>query len=129
LARNEGKDFMQRTRKFLLVFLAIFFLGFNSTIFSVESNIYRLLSISESEKLVLVSSIPDKRKYLLDASSAKITFNGKSAEFKELKQFSIVQVKVQLGKKKKNAIELDGSAIEISISNPEKPQKDERFKY
>jgi hypothetical protein len=125
VGRNEGKDFMQRTTKFLLVFVAMLFLGFGSTTFSVESNSYRLLSISESEKLILVSSIPDKRKYLLDAASAKITFNGKSAEFKELKQFSIIQVKFQLGKKKKNAIELDGSAIEISISNPEKLRKDE----
>jgi len=123
MTRSEGKVFMQRKKKFLLVFVTIFFLGFDSKTFSVESNIYRLLSISESEKLVLVSRIPDKHKYLLDASSAKITFNGKSAEFKELKQFSIVKVKVQLGKKKKNAVELDGSAIEISISNPERPQK------
>ena len=111
---------MQKTKKSLLVFLAMLFLGWNTTAFAVESNMYRLLSISESEKLVLVSSIPDKIKYLLDASAAKITLNGKSAELKELRLFSIVQVKLQLDKKKKNSIELDGSAIEIMISNPEK---------
>lgn len=111
---------MHRTQKSVLFFLAILFLGWNLPVFSVESTMFRLLSISESEKLILVSSIPDKTKYLLDASAAKITLNGKSAEFKELKQFSIVQVKLELGKKKKNSIELDGSAIEIMISGPDK---------
>ena len=111
---------MQKTKKFLLYLGLMLSLGWNATAFAVESSMYRLLSVSESEKLILISRISDKKKYLLDASSAKITLNGKSTEFRELTNFSIVKVKLQLGKKKKNSVELDGSAMEISISNPEK---------
>jgi hypothetical protein len=88
---------------------------------AVESGMYRLLSVSDTEKLILVSQIPSKTKYLLDASSAKITLNGKPAEFKELKTFSVIQVKIELNKKlSKNGIGLDGSASEIKISSPDK---------
>jgi len=87
---------------------------------AVESGTYRLLSVSDSEKLILVSQIPSKKKYLLDAASAKITVNGKPAEFKELKAFSIIQVKLDLRKASKNGIDLDGAATEIRISNLEK---------
>jgi hypothetical protein len=83
---------------------------------------YRLLSVSDSEKLILVSQIPSKTKYLLDAASAKITVNGKAAEFKELRTFSVIQVKVDLRKSSKNGIGLDGSATEIRISSPERPK-------
>jgi len=83
---------------------------------------YRLLSVSDSEKLILVSQIPSKTKYLLDAASAKITVNGKAAEFKELRTFSVIQVKVDLRKLSKNGIGLDGSATEIRISSPERPK-------
>jgi hypothetical protein len=78
--------------------------------------------VSDSEKLILVSQIPSKTKYLLDATSAKITVNGKAAEFKELRVFSVIQVKVDLRKSSKNGIGLDGSATEISISSPERPK-------
>jgi hypothetical protein len=84
---------------------------------AVESGMYRLLSISASEKMILVSKIPNKTKYLLDASSAKITLNGKPSEFKELKSFSVIQVKFQNRKSKRNGIDIDGSAIEINISS------------
>ncbi len=87
---------------------------------AVESGKYRLLSISSTEKLILVSQIPGKTKYLLDASTAKITVDDKPAEFKELKSFSIIQLKLELRKGSKNGIDLDGSAIEIRISNPDK---------
>jgi hypothetical protein len=83
---------------------------------------YRLLSVSDSEKLILVSQIPSKTKYLLDAASVKITVNGKAAEFKELRTFSVIQVKVDLRKLSKNGIGLDGSATEIRISSPERPK-------
>jgi len=89
---------------------------------AVESDKYRLLSISDSEKMILVSQIPSKTKYMLDASSAKITVNGKAGEFKELKVFSIIQVKADLKKSSKNGIEIDGAATEIRISEPENPK-------
>jgi hypothetical protein len=109
---------MSQRKRFFLFFLTIWFCGFSVSTFSVESAKYRLLSVSESEKLILVSRIPDQTKFLLDASSAKITLNGKPAEYKELTQFSIIQVKMKIGKGKKNSVELDGSAVEINISNP-----------
>jgi hypothetical protein len=77
---------------------------------------FRLLSISESEKLILVSQISSKTKYLLDASSAKITINDKPAEFKNLKAFSRIQLKMELRKTDKLGIDLDGAAMEIKIS-------------
>ena len=87
---------------------------------AVEANLFRLLSVSESEKLILVSQIPSKTKYLLDAASAKITLNGKPAEFKVLKAFSNIQMKMELKKTSKIGIELDGVAIEIRISTDDK---------
>jgi hypothetical protein len=108
---------MNRTR---LIFTMLFFLGICSLSLAVESGMYRLLSVSDTEKLILVSQIPSKTKYLLDASSAKITLNGKPAEFKELKSFSIIQLKIDLKKSSKNGIGLDGSASEIKISSTDK---------
>ena len=109
---------MNRTK---FVFTLIFFLAMCLFSLAVESNMYRLLSVSDTEKIILVSQIPSKTKYLLDASSAKITLNGKPAEFKELKSFSIIQVKIELNKKlSKNGIGLDGSASEIKISSTDK---------
>ncbi len=102
--------------------ISILFLTFCSIALAVESDMYRLLSVSDSEKLILVSQIPSKTKYLLDAASAKITVNGKAAEFKELRAFSVIQVKVDLRKSSKNGIGLDGSATEIRISSPERPK-------
>lgn len=81
---------------------------------------FRLLSVSESEKVILVSQIPGKTKYLLDATSAKITVNGKPAEFKVLRAFSTIQVKMDLKKSNKIGIELDGVANEIRISTEDK---------
>ncbi len=87
---------------------------------AVESGMYRLLSVSDSEKLILVSQVPSKTKYLLDASSAKITVNGKAAEFRELKAFAVVQVRMDLKKSSKNGIGIDGTATEIRVSNTDK---------
>ncbi len=83
---------------------------------AVETGMFRLLSISDSEKLILVSQIPGKVKYLLDASAAKITVNGKSAEFKELKAFSVIQIKMERKKTSRSGIDIDGRAKEIHIS-------------
>jgi hypothetical protein len=106
--------------KIYRVWFIIAFFIFCSCALAVESGMYRLLSISDSEKLILVSQIPGKTKYLLDATSAKITVNGKAAEFKELKIFSILQVKMELKKSTKNGITIDGAASEIRISDEEK---------
>jgi hypothetical protein len=86
---------------------------------AVESGGYRLLSLSESEKLILVSRFSDQGKFLLDASSAKITVDGKDAEFKDLSRYSIVRVQMKLGKTKKNDVTLDGVALEIDVKTPE----------
>ena len=92
---------------------------FCSLSIAVESGMYRLLSVSISEKLIVVSQIPGKTKYILDAGSAKITVNGKPGELKELKAFSVVQVKTDLKKSSKKGITIDGAATEIRISAPE----------
>jgi hypothetical protein len=82
---------------------------------------YRLLSVSDSEKLILVSQSSTKTKFLLDAASAKITVNEKPAEFRELSAFSTIQLKMNLKKLSRNGITIDGTATEIKISSPIKP--------
>ncbi len=88
---------------------------------AVEAESFRLLSVADTGKLILVSEIPAKTKYILDATSAKITVNGKPAEFSDLKAYSIVQVKMELKKFTKEGIEIDGTAKEIRITVPEAP--------
>lgn len=109
-------------KKFRQIWIVICLLGFCAFSLAVESGMFRLLSISEIEKLILVSQIPGKTKYILNAASAKITVDGKPAELKDLKVFSIVQVKMELRKTSKNGVTIDGSATEIRISSPEKPE-------
>ncbi len=86
---------------------------------ALETGQFRLLSVSESSKLILVSQIPSKAKYLLDASTAKITRDGKPAEYRNLQSFSIIQVKYELKKSTKDGIEIDGTATEIKITSPQ----------
>jgi hypothetical protein len=104
------------------IFLAMLLLqgapGMMDRAYALESGIYRLLSISTSERLILVSSVPEKNKYLLDASSARITMDGKPVEFENLEQYSAIQVELELKKEKRNGIELDGFATEIRIAPP-----------
>jgi len=106
---------MNKTKLWILAGL----LAFCSSALAVESGSYRLLSVSDSEKLILVSQIPNKTKYLLDAASAKIMVDGKPAEFSELKEFSVIQVKMELRKTSRNGVDLDGAALEIRVSNAE----------
>jgi hypothetical protein len=87
---------------------------------AVESGRCRLLSASESTKIILVSKIPEKVRYALDASTAKITLGGKPAEFSDLKSFAVLIVRYELKKLTKNGIELDGVATEIMIAGPQK---------
>jgi hypothetical protein len=97
-------------------FIVICLLAFSAISVAAEAGMFRLLSVSESEKLILVSQIPSKAKFLLDAASAKITVNGKPAEFKALKAFSRIHLKMDLKKADKLGIDIDGVAIEIKIS-------------
>ena len=85
---------------------------------ALEFGSYRLLSVSVTEKLVLVSRIPDQKKFLLDAADVKVTINDNPAEFSDLILFTVIQLEMKLSKKKRKSITLDGSAIEIAISNP-----------
>lgn len=109
-----------RGPKICIAFITI--LAFAIAIRAAEFETYRLLSVSESEKLILVSQNSGKTKYLLDASSAKITLNGKPAEFKNLKSLSRIQVKMDRRKIDKLGIDLDGVALEIKISTEDESQ-------
>jgi hypothetical protein len=110
---------MPQKSKFFLFQIIFAFLIFPAIAPTVESERFRLLSLSDSEKLILVSQIPSKKKFLLDASSVKITLAGKAMEFKDLKQYSVIQVKMEAGKKSRNGIILDGIATEITIPGQE----------
>jgi len=85
---------------------------------ALEAGSYRLVSISQSEKLVLVSRIPDQRRFLLDATDVKITINNEPAEFKDLTSFTVVQVEMELRRARRKGVNLDGYALEIAISDP-----------
>lgn len=93
------------------------------TSFSVEIGKYRLLSVSTSAKMILISQIPNKTKFVLDASTAKVTVDGKPAEFQSLQSYTIVHVKFEQRKASKDGIDIDGVASEISIATPENPSK------
>ena len=85
---------------------------------ALEAGSYRLLSISKTERLVLVSRIPDQRRFLLDAAEVKITINDEPAEFEELTSFTVVQVEMELRRTRRKGVNLDGYAREIAISDP-----------
>ena len=112
-------------KRFNLLWMIAFVIGICAVCPAVESGMYRLLSVSTSEKLIVVSHIPTKTKYILDVAAAKITINGKPAEFRELKAFSVVQIKVELKKDDRKGIEIDGKAIEINISDGAPSQGEE----
>jgi hypothetical protein len=103
-------------------FAVICLLAFSAISVAAEAGMFRLLSVSESEKLILVSQVPNKAKFLLDAASAKITVNGKPAEFKALKAFSRIHLKMDLKKVDKLGIDIDGVAIEIKISTEDETE-------
>jgi hypothetical protein len=79
---------------------------------------FRLLSISESEKLILVSRISDKTKFLLDVAAAKIVVDGKPAEIGELKSFTLIKLKWKEREEKRNGVSIDGTVSEIEVSSP-----------
>ncbi len=94
-------------------------------VWALESGQFRLLSATDVNKVILISQSPEKKiKYLLDASAAKITVDGKAAEFKQLTLYSVVNVKFELKKLSKEGITLDGVATEIRILTPEQPKKE-----
>jgi hypothetical protein len=99
--------------------IIILLLLFSIAVPAIEVGMYRLLSVADSGKLILVSQIPNKIKYVLDATSAKITVNGKPAEFQDLKSYVVIQVKFELRKLSKEGIEVDGIATEIRVTVPE----------
>ena len=88
---------------------------------AVETDVYRLLSVSVSAKMILIAQSASKSKYLLDATSAKLTLDGKPTEFSNLSNYSIIHVKLQLGKSEKDGVSLDGVATEIRVLTPENP--------
>ncbi len=109
---------MKITRVALLFSMMVAVYGIST---AVESGMCRLLSVSDSSKLILISQLPSKTKYILDAGTARITVNGKPAEFQDLKSFSVLQVKMELRKFSKDGISIDGVATEIHITIPDKP--------
>ncbi len=94
-----------------------------AALFALESGQFRLMSVVDAQKWILISQAPGKPKYILDASTAKITIDGKPAEFKNLSNYSIVNVKFEFKKSSKDGITIDGVASEIRILTPEQPKK------
>jgi len=92
-------------------------------LYALEAGQFRLMSLANANKLILISQSPDKPRFLLDATTAKITVDGKPAEFKELSRYSVVNVKFELKKSRKDGIPIDGTAMEIRILTPEQPKK------
>jgi hypothetical protein len=63
---------------------------------------------------------------VLDATTAKITLDGKPAEFTALNNYSIIHVVFDGKKGEKNGITIDGVVKEIRISSPENPKPQPR---
>ena len=118
---GRGPKRVSDMKKHKLNFAAMLLLLCPAISLAAEFATYRLLSISETEKLILVSQIPGKAKFLLDAASAKITINGKPAEFRALKAYSQIQAKMNLRRVDKLGIEIDGAVTEIRVSTENKP--------
>jgi hypothetical protein len=112
---QTGKELMSRKIKPLFSQIILTLLLFSIIAPAAESGKYRLLSISDSEKLILVSQIPNKKKLLLDASAVKITLNDKALEFKDLKKYSIILATIELQKKELKGTKVDGIVTEINI--------------
>lgn len=110
---------MSDRRKTLWAGFSLTVVIFAAIALPVEPDQYRLLSISKSAKMILISQLPSKTKYLLDASTAKITVDGKPAEFQSLQAYTIVHVKFAAQKSSKDGIDIDGVASEIQVSTPE----------
>jgi hypothetical protein len=108
---------LQKEGKWIAVLCIVF--SFLASVAAVESGQFRLLSATISCKMILISQIPNKTKYILDASTAKITIDEKPAEFQNIQAYTIVNVKFDLKKSSKDGIEIDGIASEIKISTPE----------
>jgi hypothetical protein len=102
-------------RREVLVAALLVLSGTGSSL-AVETGIYRLLSVTETSKLILISHPNTKTKYLLDASTAKVTLDGKPAEFGTLKQYSTAQVFFEVKKGTKDGVEIDGTASEIRLT-------------
>ena len=120
---NKGIVNMKRKKNnshinIIMIAVCAYMFIFCGQVHALESGSYRLLSVSETEKLVLVSRIPDQKKFLLDAADVKITINDKPAEFKDLILFTIVQVQMDTKKTKRKNINLDGRVSEIAITDP-----------
>jgi hypothetical protein len=90
-------------------------LSLGQSAFALESGTYRLLSVATSGKLILISQPATKTRYILDASNAKITANGKPLEFQELTNYVSIHVKFDLRKSTKAGIEIDGTASDITV--------------
>jgi len=88
---------------------------------AVESDVYRLLSVSVTAKMILIAQPASKAKFLLDASAAKLTLDEKPTEFKNLSDYSVIHVKFEERKIDKDGVSLDGVATEIRILTPENP--------
>jgi len=106
-------------KRIFAAFLLLFIGGAAIATLAVESGQFRLLSVSDSTKLILVSQIPNKTKYILDATSAKITVDGKPAEFPTLDFYTIINIKFDLRKGTKDGIETNGVVTEIRVSTQE----------
>ena len=109
---------MKRCALFIAVVLCL-----AVTLSALEAGQFRLLGGAFASKMIVISQSPGKPRYILDAATAKITVDGKPAEFKEIFNYSIINVKFELKKSNKDGIDLDGAASEIRILTPEQPKK------
>lgn len=77
---------------------------------------YRILSVSDSAKLVLISDLKNKTRFLLDASQAKVIIDGKESDLKSLQNYSSALVLFVRKTKAHEGVTLDGSASRIEVN-------------
>ncbi len=121
LREERGRNKIRGMRAIRIIGLVLCLAAICGLCLAVESDVYRLLSVSVSAKMILITQTATKTKYLLDATSAKLTLDDKPTELKNLIDYSVIHVKFQPGKSERDGISLDGIATEIRILTPENP--------
>jgi len=122
LGAANGRPWWKRGAAIALWLCALCVIGLPEICPAIESGRFRLLSISNTSKLILVSQIPNKTKYLLDASAAKVTVDGKPAEYGTIRSYSVIRAKFELRKFTRDGVEIDGTVTEINVVGEDNPK-------
>jgi hypothetical protein len=103
----------------LLVIISWTMLGFGFQSKSVQQEPvekkYRILSISTTENIILLSDLDSRNRLMLDAAKAKIIIDGKESDLKNLQKFNSATFQIKRSPKTFRGHELDGQVVRAEI--------------